>query len=157
MPSGSDLLPSDDLPEIPLDLRICGDDDRRRAALDEWLDRRHDAAKKFEQFFLADLVRVVTEGLRLSQPSVTTYGAAVPGLLVIGHSAYLADALRQIELFVFAEFPPRPMIKAGVFGADRQQPEGARVLEYRKQRLDVEMVAEESSPPEPGSAIYGCG
>jgi hypothetical protein len=65
------------------------------------------------------------------------------GLLVIGHPTYLLDALRQIYLFALAEFPPGPVVKAGVFGADRQQPERAGVLEEREQRLDMEMVAEE--------------
>lgn len=49
---GLDLPPSGDLPEMPLDLGRRRDDDRRRAALDERLDRRHDAVQKFEQFFL---------------------------------------------------------------------------------------------------------
>jgi len=120
---GLDLPPSGDLPEMPLELGRRRDDDRRRAALDERLDRRHDAVQKFEQFFLANLVRVVAEGLRLGQPAVTTHRAAVMGLLVICHPAYLADALRQIDPLVFGKFPPVPVVEAGVVGADREQPE----------------------------------
>ena len=60
---GLDLPPSGDLPEMPLDLGRRRDDDRRRAALDERLDRRHDAVQKFEQFFLANPGPVVEAGV----------------------------------------------------------------------------------------------
>jgi len=46
-----------------LDLGRRRDDDRRRAALDERLDRRHDAVQKFEQFCLANPGPVVEAGV----------------------------------------------------------------------------------------------
>ena len=94
-----------------------------RAVLDERLDRRHDAVQKFEQFFLANLVRVVAEGLRLGQPAVTTHRGCRNGSPRNLSSRVSCRRLRQIDPLVFGKFPPGPLVEAGVAGADREQPE----------------------------------
>jgi hypothetical protein len=48
---------------------VGSEDNRCGAALDERLDRRRDAVQKFEQFLLANPVRVVAEGLRFGEPA----------------------------------------------------------------------------------------
>ena len=50
------LLPMRQLAEIALDLRGCGEDDRRRVAFDDRLDRPEDAAQQLDQLVLVQFL-----------------------------------------------------------------------------------------------------
>jgi hypothetical protein len=120
---------------MTLDLGRGGKDDRDGAALDERLNRRHNAVQKFEQFLLADLVRIVAEGLRLGQSAVTADGTGIVVLLVLRHTFDPGDALRKVEIGYFREIPARTFVEARMRSADRQQPERSGILEDRQQRF----------------------
>ena len=87
-----------------------GKNDRDGVALDERFDRWRDAMQKFEQFILADLVRVFTEGLCLGESPVATHGTRIVVLLVLCHISDLGDALRKVEPGYFREIPARALI-----------------------------------------------
>src|ERR1700730_3175573 len=139
---GVEFLPARDLSEMTLDLGRGGKDDRDGVALDERLDRGRDAMQKFEQFLLADLIRVVTEGLRLGEPAVTRHGTGIVVLLVFRHTFDPGDALRKAKPGCFREIPARALVEARVRGADRQQPERSGILKDRQERFDVEVAAQ---------------
>ena len=98
--------------------------------------------QKFEQFLLADLVRIVTEGVRLGESAATAHRIGIVGFLVLRHTLDLGDALRKVEPSCFREIPARALVEARVRGADRHQLERSGVVEERQERFDVKVAAQ---------------
>src|ERR1051325_4610295 len=132
---------------MPLDLRMRGEHDRRRLALDCRLDSSLDPAQQFEKLRFAHIFRGFGR-LRLChrgrRPALWATGrAGLEALLKYRLVVDFLDALRQLDAGEFVEAPARALVEPGAPGADRQHPEAAGRVDHRQQWPDAEMRADE--------------